>query len=395
MSHVDDIIDLTHAPWLRTGNGQRFLATFATGLDALDEKMHQATRAHIPGAALTTTAIPYQAEDRLLVQGPAETNDEFIARLRRAFDSWRKAGSREAILEQMKGYREHLDPGVSPSDPSLLIVGGNADFTTWSSATFADAPETPPTRRLVTPPNFDWDSEVHPWRSWLVLFMRDVSTGVSGAAASVSSVGGSGVTGVSSGFATLDGLAGVPANALGMWITISGAASSANNGRFQIVLRLSATSVMIANPTPGVAPDANNGAIAWTISAYPFFRPAQPYGAPTFVWGVNHTWGIEWAGHTAIETTLIVTSIRQIVRRWKSARTYYPNIMVSFDGGDGTAGKQFSPLSTPGAGNPNGDYGDYGFRMGGVWVPRATAYPLTCFLDGTGQYLRCNVHNVT
>lgn len=394
MANVDDIIDLTHAPWLRSGNGALFLRTFATALDELEDKMDQAARAHIPGAARTDTAIPYQAEDRVLVQGPAETNAQFIARLRRAFDSWRKAGSREAILEQMKGYRTGLDPGVTATDTSMLIVGGNGTYSTWQSATFADTPEASPTRRRVSPVNWDWDGVAQPWRSWLVLFMRDVPIGVSGSAMSVTSVGGSGVSGVTSGFSTLTGLASVPADPVGMWITVSGADGDQNNGRFQIVLRLSDTSVMVANPGPGIAPDLNNGSISWSISEYPFFRPALAWGSPSLLWG-NFTWGLEWAGHTPEETTQVVTSIRQILKRWKSARTYYPNILVSFDGGDGTAGNQFSPLSAAGTGNPNADYGAYGSNVNGVWVPRARQFPLTCFLDGTGQYLRCNVHNVT
>lgn len=391
MPQRDTIFDLTHVPSLRTGNGEKFLYTFGLALDALAEKMDQATRAHIPGLARTPTAIPYQAEDRLLVQGPAESNAQFVERLTRAFKAWRKAGSREAILEQLKAYRTGLDPGVVETDPSMLIVGGNGTYTTWDTATFGDAPEDEPSRRRVTPSNFDWDGQDRPWRSWLVLFMRDVATGVAGTAASVSTVGGSGVSGVFSGFATLTGLADVPTDALGMWITVSGAASAANNGRFQVALRLSDTSVMIANPGPGVAPDANNGAITWSLSAFPFFRPTQAWGSPTLVWG-SFTWGLEWAGH---DTQLVIAAMRQILRRWKSARTYYPNILVSFDGGDGTAGRQFSPLSSKGSGNPNGNYGDYGTNVNGVWTPRARDFPLTCFLDGTGQYLRCNVHNVT
>ncbi len=391
MPQRDAIKELTNAPWLRVGNAEKFLYTFGLGLDALAEKMDQASRAHMPGEALTDTAIPYQAEDRLLVQGPAETNEQFIPRLQRAFDSWRKAGSREAILEQLKAYRTSLDPGVTATDPSMLIVGGNATYTTWDSSTFGDAPETPPTHRLQTPANWNWDNIYKPWRAWLVLFMRSVPTGIAGTAASVTSVGGSGVSGVTSGFATLTGLAAIPVDVVGQWIRVSGAASSGNNGFFQVVERISPTSIMIANTKPGVAGDANNGAIVWSLEAYPFFRPTQPYGAPSSVWGTG-IWGIEWANNDTVQT---ITSLRQILKRWKSARTYYPNILVSFDGGDGTPGNQFSPLDALGVGDPNGDYGDYGLNVGGVWVPRALSYPLTAFLDGTGQYARCNVHNVT
>jgi hypothetical protein len=392
MPQRDNIKELTNAPWLRVGNAEKFLYTFGVGLDALAEKMDQATRAHMPGEALTETAIPYQAEDRLLVQGPAETNDEFIPRLQRALDSWRKAGSRESILEQLKAYRSDLDPGVVVSDPSMLIVGGTSAYTTWDSCTFGDAPETPPSHRRQAPGNWNWDGSYKSWRAWLVLFMRAVATGQSGAHASVTAYGGSGVSGVTSGFATITGLAGMTSDNLYDQILLSGSASAGNNGSFQIVKIISATSVMVANPK-GVASDANNGAISWVVSRYPFFAPPLVYGAPDVHWGdAELFWGIRWAGHDVAQT---VTSIRQILKRWKSGRTYYPNILISFDGGDGTQGNQFSPLSAKGSGNPNGDYGDYGSNVNGVWVPRAPGYPLTAFLDGTGQYARCNVHNVT
>lgn len=391
MPNRDSIKELTRAPWLREGNAEKFIYVFGLALDALAEKMEQATNAHIPGVALTTSAIPYQAEDRVLVQGPAETNEQFIPRLQRALDTWRKAGSRESVLEQLKAYRRGIDVGVTATDPSMLIVGGNGSTTRWDVSYFADLPETPPTLARVSPSNFDWDGQVKPWRAWLVLFMRAVLTGISGTAASVTTVGGSGVSGVTSGFATLDGLTDVPTDVVGQWLTVSGAASGGNNGFFQVVLRLSDTSVMIANTNPGVASDANNGAIHWALSAYPFFRPVQVWGAPTKVWG-SGTWGIEWAGH---DTTATIDSIRAILRTWKSARTYYPNIIVAFDGGDGTAGNAFSPLSSLGGGNPNGDFADYGHNVNGVWVPRRSISSFDAFLDGSGRYVSCNVHNVT
>mgnify|MGYP001558089778 CR=1 FL=1 len=50
----------------------------------------------------------------------------------------------------------------------------------------------------------------------------------------------------------------------GDFIEISGAASGGNNGRFIIITVNSATSVTLLN-TAGVASDANNGSIAWTV----------------------------------------------------------------------------------------------------------------------------------
>jgi hypothetical protein len=62
---------------------------------------------------------------------------------------------------------------------------------------------------------------------------------------------------------TITGLTGMTANSVGHFLTVSGAASGANNGTFLIISFISATSVTISNAS-GVAPDANNGAITWT-----------------------------------------------------------------------------------------------------------------------------------
>lgn len=62
---------------------------------------------------------------------------------------------------------------------------------------------------------------------------------------------------------TVTGLTGMSSSSVGRFLTITGAATGANNGTFQIVAYVSATSVRIRNAA-GVAPDANNGAITWT-----------------------------------------------------------------------------------------------------------------------------------
>jgi hypothetical protein len=67
---------------------------------------------------------------------------------------------------------------------------------------------------------------------------------------------------------TLTGLNGMRAQDVGRDITISGAATVANNGTFPISSFIDATSVKVTNAA-GVAPDANNGAISWTTDQIP------------------------------------------------------------------------------------------------------------------------------
>lgn len=386
----DDISGPAAAPpWLcgYNTNGQKFLYAIGLALDGALEKMTEAVRAKCPGFA-DNSAIPFQAADRLLIQGPAESDPSFVLRLNGAFDAWSIAGSRHAVLAQTQAYLTNLRPGVPLTNPSHLIVGGNQTYTTWDSIYFSTEQGANPAHSTNSPINWDWDGTEKPWRAWLVLFMHLVATGQTGAALTVASVGGSGVAGVVSGFATLTGLAGMTAANIQDYITITGAASGANNGTFQIVDVLSASSIIIAN-TAAVSPDVNDGAIAWSIGSYPYIGPAPVWGSPGFVWGDTFTWGVD-------SSPLVIQSIRQIVQRWKAASTFYPNIIISFGGGDSTAGNEFSPNSTTSTGNPDGTWGDIGKNVNGVWVPAKTALnPFTAFCDGTGVAVSCYEKNRT
>lgn len=61
---------------------------------------------------------------------------------------------------------------------------------------------------------------------------------------------------------TLIGLTGMTAESAGRFLSVSGAASAANNGTFEIITYISPSSVVIINAA-GVAPDGNNGSLIW------------------------------------------------------------------------------------------------------------------------------------
>jgi hypothetical protein len=82
-----------------------------------------------------------------------------------------------------------------------------------------------------------------------------VLSGQTGSAANITTVGG--------GLATVTGLTGMSASSVGRFLTISGAASSGNNGTFLIAAFISSSSVQVANAS-AVASDANNGSISWS-----------------------------------------------------------------------------------------------------------------------------------
>jgi hypothetical protein len=71
-------------------------------------------------------------------------------------------------------------------------------------------------------------------------------------------------TAFGSGTLTVTGLSGMAQSFVGQQITFSGAATAGNNGTFTIFAYISPTSIQVSNPA-GVAPDAHNGAIHWTL----------------------------------------------------------------------------------------------------------------------------------
>ena len=87
-------------------------------------------------------------------------------------------------------------------------------------------------------------------------------SGQTGTAASVTSVS-------TNGTAVITGLTGMTTNSTLHYLVISSASSSGNNGTFQIVQYLSATSVVIANPN-AVAGDGSNGSIHFAEASVTF-----------------------------------------------------------------------------------------------------------------------------
>jgi hypothetical protein len=424
-------------PWLQTGNGEKFMYTLELFGDLLLEKCNQAQKIRMPGQG-SVTQLPYLSADRLLVQGPAETNAAFITRLQHAFAAWKKAGSRIAVAQQAQAYLENEQPGVSGVLPEFAIVSGNSTVTTWSTQYIGDAIGAPPTLMTV-PANWNWDGSYKPWRSWFILYMSSIATGLSGTGGTVSgttdagsyvnadgtfgqNVGGVWVP-LTSGsvvnhpFIELTGLSGLTPAQVGQWIVWSGAAHAGNNGTFPIVSVTGSSTCYVANPA-NVPSDANPG--TWSIVEYPYIGPGPVWDAPGYVWdqgassyappdygtnvggvwqpttvtGVTSQPSISWGLDCS---SLVITSIRQLLQRWKSGTTWYSEIIVAFDGGTGAAGSSFSSNSTPTTGNPNGTYGGFGQLVAGVWVPNRNAQSslLDAYCQGSGSWNQCTVQNVT
>jgi hypothetical protein len=395
-----DWVKQASPPWLQTGNGERFMYTIGLMSDFLLEKANQAAKIGMPGEG-DVSQIPYLANDRQLVQGPAESNASFIQRLRTCFAAWKKAGSRVAVLAQLQAYAQNLQPGVSGVLPQMAIVGDSGTVSQWDTL-YQDTPlGSVPSKQIVSPANFNWDGVVKPWRAWLILYMATVATGLSGTGADVmfraagSLPGGQNIGGVwvpaTSGtpvnypWYRLTGLSGLTTNNVGQWLQCSGFANAGNNGLFPIVAVVNSGECTIAN-TAGVLGDTGG---TWSVVEYPWIGPAMPYGAPNSPAYGSGTYGVDVSSE-------VIVSIRQIVQRWKSGATWYVHIVVAFDGSTGVAGSAFSPNSAQGSGNPDGSFGPHGKNVGGVYVPtRLISSPYDAWCDGTGTYSKCSVQNVT
>lgn len=372
-----DAIRQLSPPWLAGGSAEKYLyAALGLPLDALLEKWNEAIQSRLPGAG-DPSFLPVLGADRVMGQGINETNAAFAARLTKAFDTWQRAGSRRSVLQQVLGYvanTANVQTGQVPIGAMVNVTGAGASWDVFYST---DNLSNPPAHRVVSPTNWNWDGTNSWWWSFLVLYFPVVQSTTTGAAASV--------TALSGGFATVTGLTGMTSSSVGQMLTVSGAASSANNGIFQIAQYLSSSSVTIANPS-AVAADANNGTISWTLGSYPAVGPAPAFGTPGATIGTNSSISIGLS-----VSNQFISGLRGLVRLWKSANNFVPWMIVSFGGVDGTAGKEFSPLSTQGSGNPDGTWATWAKTSAGVSVAaRSTgttsASKFDAFCDGTAIY---------
>ena len=441
-------------PLLRTGVAERYMYTLQLCTDLLLEKMNEAIRFRFPGNGADPSQLPYLANDRVLVQGPAEPDATFAVRLSQAFNTWGLAGSSRAVLSQIQAYAQNLQPGVPATNPLAMIVSGSySGYANWWIQYQGDALGATPTLQREAPSNFDWNGQLQPWRSWLILPMALVAVaGLNGTGAATSSASGGSFTSpgqnasaasygfpqfpscwvpatsgtaVNAPFLTITGLSGMSSAQVGQWLTLSGSSHAGNNTTCQIVQVPNPGSAVIANVN-GVASDA--GPLTWSVSAYPWIGPGPVFGSHGVVYGEGEltippvdtgenfqgvwqpTIGLSEGTGTTISFGLscspeTVISLRGLVKTWKSAPTYYSHMIVAFDCGNGTAGNAYSPNSSPGAGNPDGSFGPvgknasaaaYGYpQFPACWVPtRLISSEYDAYCQGTGSWQWCSVENV-
>jgi hypothetical protein len=347
------------------GIGGRYMYVLGLGLDCLLEKLNQAARAHMPTLA-PASALPYIGLDRVMPQGPGETNAAYAMRLQGAFDAWARAGGAPSLLAQVAAYLTGQTGPITNSLPLCALVGGyKAEKWSW----LVNGNALPSVYNAPTQ-NWIWDGTEasYPWREWLIIYVSSSPLGIAGSTANITTSIGN--------FTTITGLTKVPSTITSTsqpgYITLSGAASSGNNGSFQITQWLSSTSIVAAMPK-GVASDANNGAITWSISNFTGLQPLPVFGFSGATWGnnTNKAMGVQVQGApNSFNTSSYVTGLRSLVARWKNSSSWVMNVILRFSvGADLSPGTEFSPWSSAGSGNPNGGWGQPGKTVANVVVP--------------------------
>lgn len=180
MSGIRDLLaKIAHTPLADGGKAfstisGKLIGIFGLAIDALIEKADEGVKARIP-TLCDPSALPYIGADRVMPQGPNESNDAYRIRLQRAWDTWARAGSARSVLSNTR-------PMLAPLNPRERTVSDNTEWYTYE--TQADTTQ-PPDHAIGDPISgvgiWNWDGQPatydpHPtgqrmwWRWWLLLF---------------------------------------------------------------------------------------------------------------------------------------------------------------------------------------------------------------------------------
>lgn len=158
-------------PWLVAGpNGQAEANAWPALLDYYVGQLVQARYQAFPDYC-APDALTHLGGDRKLVQGPAEANSSFQARLKAAFDTWPRAGSACGVLEQLayfgqsnaavwvqqNGLSYKLSGMPTPGqDPTSLVVSSSLSTLSTALTSSVNPPTTTSTGRSIPSGNSWW-----------------------------------------------------------------------------------------------------------------------------------------------------------------------------------------------------------------------------------------------
>jgi hypothetical protein len=352
---LDIVSDNVAPPFLQGPNGSAWLGAMGKELDLIRYRSAQAQLVHMPGAGGDPSGLFYIGLDRLMPQGPAESDLSYTTRLQGSFDVWQRAGSDWAVLQETLAY-------LLPKTPAGLIV---SDTSVWSYYGASATPASKPPfhlrfqGQLTHRFNWNWDGETfdpHPsggtawWRTWLVLFADLTPIGnLPGHVGGINAVTNANPTAI-----TTDANHGL-ANGNVVWIDEVHGNLGANGGPFVVT---------VTSPTSFTIPVDTTAGGAYTTGGIVYLAGANSWVGPSQVVG-NFTVGAAYTVGLSVPSAWI-DGLRAILLNWKAANAWFRYMIVSLDSGF------FQPDAYAGSAglgsNPDGTYGPWAAPVGGVYV---------------------------
>jgi hypothetical protein len=288
--------------------------------DAIDLTA-MALRAAIPALA-PADALPWIAQDRQIFQGPSETVAGYTSRLIQWLDLWRLAGNSTSVLLAYLSWLTPLTPQVS----TVQTSSGTSPITVWRTYEVGEVPF-PPGQTIPTQPdiltqtteNWDWDGSDPPYYFPWCHWRAWIIIQSNGAQAP--------------------------------WVAPTATWSPASG---------TVTTNVISDPVLGTVYSGSGGSGS---------------NATEFNWDASTCW--DWTG-----TAQQAASLVALAKTWKSAGTWVPWIIVSYNA------SYFQPTNAKGADSPDGTWGFWGkvvtdATLGSVYTAARPASSIATFIAGT------------
>jgi hypothetical protein len=100
-------LPLIQPPWLQREWGGKLMKVIGQAADDERELVTEATKARMPGVG-PSDALPVIGDERQIIRGASEADDDYAERLRTAWTAWELAGSHRGLLSQLRaiGYED-------------------------------------------------------------------------------------------------------------------------------------------------------------------------------------------------------------------------------------------------------------------------------------------------
>lgn len=153
-------------PWLQGDQGYRFTySTIGIPLDAQAEYARLGTLQRFPGKA-QSAALPFIGADRKIIRGFRESDDAYVPRLRRAFQTWKFAGNAPTLLTELAAY-------FSPTPPVMRYVVNGVDHNGVAFADWWTLISGTLSHYRKTPSNWNWDGQTGQIRFWIIIYRNE------------------------------------------------------------------------------------------------------------------------------------------------------------------------------------------------------------------------------